>query len=313
MNSAANLPLVSVVTPSLNQGRFIEETILSVKNQDYPRLEHLVIDGGSTDATVDILRRYDHLVWISEPDRGQADAVNRGIRMAKGEILGWLNSDDTYAPGAIRAAVSHLLRHPEVDLVYGDCHVVDERGDLLEIRRSRPFDYRRLLTLDLTIPQPTVFFRKCILEQVGMFDPELNYAMDFHFWVRVGRVGRIGHLPGLVARFRSYAEAKSTAGARDFLGEILFTLDQLFSDPDLRDELARLRPEAYSAAHLAGGIRCYHTGQREEARQLLLKGLRSAPHLWRVRNLKAVIFLFDTLLGTAVGRRLKAFWARSLL
>ena len=122
------LPLVSVVTPSYNKGAFIEETILSVKNQTYPRIEHIIIDGGSTDNTIDVIKKYEgtyNMHWVSEPDNGQSDAVNKGWRMARGEILGWLNSDDTYMPWAVETAVKFLTGHPNVSVVYGNCNIIN--------------------------------------------------------------------------------------------------------------------------------------------------------------------------------------------
>src|SRR4030042_1306962 len=117
-------PLVPIVPPSLNKGRFIEETILSIKNQTYPRIEHIVIDGGSTDETLDILKKYSNsLIWISEPDKGQSDAINKGWRMAKGDILGWLNADDTYMPWAVETAVRFFAENPDVGMVYGRCNI----------------------------------------------------------------------------------------------------------------------------------------------------------------------------------------------
>src|SRR4030042_1239734 len=132
-------PLVPIVPPSLNKGRFIEETILSIKNQTYPRIEHIVIDGGSTDETLDILRKYgDSLVWISEPDKGMYDASNKGITMAKGEILGWLMADDTYMPWAVETAVRFLVENPDVVMVYGKCPFIDANGKVLREFPSEP-------------------------------------------------------------------------------------------------------------------------------------------------------------------------------
>ena len=126
-------PLVSIVTPSYNHGRYIEETIQSVLNQDYPNLEYLVIDGGSSDNTVEILKKYEgRLTWISEKDRGQADAINKGFRMANGEILAWLNSDDTYLPGAVQHSVRYLEAHSEVAMLYGEGYHIDAEGEFIE-------------------------------------------------------------------------------------------------------------------------------------------------------------------------------------
>src|SRR5688572_25596277 len=138
-------PLVSIVTPSYNQGRYIEETIQSVLNQDYPNLEYLVLDGGSTDETLEILKRYEgRLVWISEKDRGQADAINKGFHLAKGRILGWLNSDDTYSPGAIRKVAQYFQTHRDVGLLYGEGYHVDTAGKIIERYNTEPFNFHRL-------------------------------------------------------------------------------------------------------------------------------------------------------------------------
>src|SRR5438105_5021105 len=138
-----SLPLVSIVTPSYNDSAIIERTILSVANQGYDKLEHLIIDGGSTDGTIQILQRYPHLKWISEKDDGQADALNKGFRMAKGEIIGWLNSDDTYNLGAIREAVSYLATHAQVGMVYSHCSVIDEKDAIIGRLNAPSFDLRR--------------------------------------------------------------------------------------------------------------------------------------------------------------------------
>ncbi len=165
-----SLPLVSIVTPSYNQGAFIEETIRSVLSQDYPRIEYIVVDGGSTDGTLSILRKYgDHLTWFSEPDKGQSDAINKGFRKSHGEILAWLNSDDIYLPGAVRTAAGYLAVHPEVAMVYGDCHMVDEQGQV--VGRSiwiEDFDLMRLVEDLNYIHQPAAFFCRQAFEGVGM-------------------------------------------------------------------------------------------------------------------------------------------------
>jgi glycosyltransferase involved in cell wall biosynthesis len=209
MRVAKEEPLVSIVTPSFNQARYIEETILSVLNQDYPNLEYIVIDGGSSDHTAEILKKYEScLTWISEKDRGQADAINKGFRMANGEILAWLNSDDTYRPGAIRQAVRYFEAHPEVGMVYGEGYHIDERGDILERYYTEDFDYQRLSEICF-ICQPTVFMRADAIGAVGPLDLSLDYCLDYEYWMRIAKRFRIGYIPVYLANSRLHTDTKT--------------------------------------------------------------------------------------------------------
>src|SRR3989337_3125219 len=160
MDSVIDKPLVSIVTPSYNQGSFLEETIRSVLGQDYPHLEYIIVDGGSSDGSGEIIQRYsDRLAWwISEPDQGQTDAINKGFSRAKGEIFAWLNSDDTYLPGAVSEAVSFLSSHPEVGMVYGDANLIDDSGKVIGKFPARQTDYRRLMRGFVHVPQQSTFF-----------------------------------------------------------------------------------------------------------------------------------------------------------
>jgi glycosyltransferase involved in cell wall biosynthesis len=202
-------PLVSIVTPSYNQGRYIEETIQSVLSQDYPNLEYIVVDGGSSDNTVEILKKYEgRLAWISEKDQGQADAINKGFRMAKGEIKAWLNSDDTYLPGAVHTSVRYLEAHPEVGMLYGEGYHIDEDGELIERYYTEPFDYQRLSEVCF-ICQPTVFLRAEVINTVGPLDIALNYCMDYEYWMRIAKRFRIGYLGSYVANSRLHLDTKT--------------------------------------------------------------------------------------------------------
>jgi glycosyltransferase involved in cell wall biosynthesis len=204
------LPLVTVVTPSYNQGRFMRTTIESVLKQDYPRIEYIVVDGGSTDETVSILREYsDRLRWVSEPDHGQAHAINKGWRQASGSILAYLNSDDVYLPGAVAQAVAALADHPEAAAVYGEGYHVDEGGRILERYPTEPFTPDRLQETCF-ICQPTVFLRRDAVEQAGYLDESLRYCMDYDFWIRLTRAGKIlSHTPHYLASTRLHADAKT--------------------------------------------------------------------------------------------------------
>ncbi len=208
------LPKVSIVTPSFNQGRFIEETILSVLSQDYPNLEYWVVDGASTDETLDVLRRYEgRLAWISEPDGGQSEAINKGFQRATGEILAWLNSDDVFLPGAIHKAVSFLEANPDVMMVYGEGYLMDEAG--IVTRRfpfTEPFNLWRLVHFGDYILQQTVFMRKRIFDEIGMLDESLHYGMDWDLWIRIGKRFKIAYMPEYLGSLREYGEAKSFSG-----------------------------------------------------------------------------------------------------
>jgi len=213
MNTSSPLPLVSIVTPSFNQARFLETTIRSVLAQDYPRLEYIIVDGGSTDGSLAIIERYaDRLAWwVSEPDLGQTDAINKGFARARGEIFAWLNSDDTYLPHAVSEAVAYLQAHPEVGMVYGDANFIDEHGRVIGRFNARQTDYRRLRWGAVYIPQQAAFFRASLWRQVGPLDPTFYFAMDYDLWVRIAALAPLRYHPRLWANFRLHSDAKTIA------------------------------------------------------------------------------------------------------
>jgi glycosyltransferase involved in cell wall biosynthesis len=214
MNSATgeHLPLVSIVTPSFNQADFLEETIRSVLGQDYPALEYLIVDGGSTDGSLEIIQRYAGQLawWVSEPDQGQTDAINKGFARARGDILAWLNSDDTYLPGAIGEVVDYFQSHPEAGMVYGDANLVDEDGQVIGRFPAAQTDYRRLRRGYVHIPQQAAFFRASLWRQVGPLDPSFYFAMDYDLWVRLARLAPLHSVPRMWANFRLHGGGKST-------------------------------------------------------------------------------------------------------
>jgi glycosyltransferase involved in cell wall biosynthesis len=213
-------PLVSIITPSYNQAGYLEETIRSVLSQDYPRIEYIIIDGGSTDGSVEIIQRYASQIppsgiahsltgWVSEPDQGQTDAINKGFARAQGDILAWLNSDDVYLPHAVAEAVDYLQTHPDIGMVYGDANLISEEGNIIGKFPARQTDYSRLRQGYVHIPQQTAFFRARLWRQVGPLDPTFYFAMDYDLWVRLARQAPLQYLPRLWANFRLHGTGKS--------------------------------------------------------------------------------------------------------
>lgn len=204
-------PKVSIVMPSFDQGQFLEESICSVLAQDYPLIEFIIVDGGSKDQSVDIIRKYqDHLAWwVSEKDKGHADGLNKGFAHAAGEILAWLNSDDIYFPGAVSEAVAILKEHPEAGMVYGDANLIDDAGKPAGKFAARQTDYRRMLRGSVHIPQATTFFRADLWRQVGPLDLSLFFSFDYDLWVKLARVSELLYVPRLWANFRIHNRGKT--------------------------------------------------------------------------------------------------------
>ena len=205
-------PLVSIVTPSFNQREYLEDTICSVLGQDYPALEYFVIDGGSTDGSLEIIKKYaDKLTgWVSEPDQGQTEAINKGFLRSGGKYMAWLNSDDIYQPGAIRSAVEFLQKNPEIGLVYGDTDLIDGSGKKVGRFNAQQTSYQRLMRGGVYIPQPAAFWRRDLWEKSGPLDPTLFFAMDYDLWVRFSKLASIKYHPELWASFRIHGEGKTT-------------------------------------------------------------------------------------------------------
>lgn len=222
------LPRISIITPSYNQVDFIETTLLSVLEQEYPDLEYIVMDGGSTDGTLDILRKYeDRLQWVSEPDRGQAHAINKGLALASGEVTAFLNSDDVYTPGALLSVGHFFEEHPEAQWLTGKCNIIDESGR--EMRKSitayknfwlgfRSYGVLQVLNY---ISQPATFWRRRLLAQVGSLNEDLRFTMDYEYWLRIGKQHRLYALRQGLAGFRLYTASKSGGGYEEQFAEEL--------------------------------------------------------------------------------------------
>lgn len=273
-------PLVSIVTPSYNQAPFIEETMRSVLLQGYPNMEYLVIDGGSTDGSVDIIRKYEPWLayWVSERDNGQSQAINKGWRRSHGSVVAWLNSDDTYLPGAIGRAVEFFRSHPAVALAYSDYCFTDEHGRRIQVLEVADFDMWSELRHNI-IPQPATFLRREALDAVGMLDEDLHFAMDYDLWIRIGRRFPIQHVPDFWATFRVCAGTKSVSQAEASFREARRVVERHLSDPAFAATVGMTTKDAWSLAHLDEGLRCYELCNMPAARHHLLHAIRWRPEV----------------------------------
>lgn len=244
------MTLVSVVTPSFNQAPFLEEAICSVLGQHYPDLEYMVVDGGSTDGSLEIIHKYsDRLAWwVSEEDRGQAEAINKGMAHAHGEIIAWLNSDDAYRPGAIEDAVRVIQAHPDVAMAYSDMEVIDDRGQMINTLRYRQLNLEDLLCFQI-IGQPAVFMRREAFEAAGGLDPDLHLLLDHQLWIKLAARGRVVHVEATWARARYHAGAKNRARATEFGQEAFRILDWAQGDPAVGPAFRSVARRARASAH----------------------------------------------------------------
>ncbi len=245
-----SLPLVSVITPSFNQARFLETAIRSVLGQGYPRLEYLIVDGGSTDGSVDVIRRYAPALtwWVSEPDHGQAEAINKGLRRARGEIVAWLNSDDAYAPQAIAAAVAAFQTHPEAVLVFGQGVSFDAAGRPFRLLPAGPWGRVDLMTFHI-LTQPAVFMRRSAVVKAGFLDEDFHFLLDHRLWLKMSLLGELVHVPRVWAFARYHPAAKNAAQAARFGDEALRLARWLATSPAFAEDYARHKRKIWAAAH----------------------------------------------------------------
>jgi glycosyltransferase involved in cell wall biosynthesis len=265
-------PSISIVTPSFNQGRFIERTIRSVLGQGIDDLEYFIVDGGSTDETVEIIERYgDRLSFVSEKDKGQAHAVNKGITATTGDIIGWLNSDDIYYRRALSTVLAYFTAHPDADVVYGDACHIDEEDRILEPYYTEDWDYERLKEVCF-LCQPAVFFRRRLVEKAGLLDQHLSYCMDYEYWLRLGALTPFARIPAVLAGSRMYQDNKTlrarVAVHREINDMLLRTIG------DVPDQWI------YAYAHVV-------VEERGLARQVALQNLK---FIWRLIGVTVVSF-----------------------
>src|SRR5260221_2240680 len=215
-------PRITIVTPSYNQAEFLEETIRSVLLQGYPNLEYFIIDGGSTDHSLEIVQRYAPWLggYVSEPDHGQSHAINKGLARSTGAILAWLNSDDTYEPGALVRVGRAFIDSPQAVLIFGKAYTMSRVGRRVGHASARVYDRRWLLEQGNSIPQPSAFISQDALRPVGPLDETLHFAMDSDLWFRLGDYGVVRFLPEFLSNQRIYPEAKTSAGDHRYYREV---------------------------------------------------------------------------------------------
>jgi hypothetical protein len=271
-------PLVSVVTPSFNQAQFLEETMRSVLNQDYSNVEYIVIDGGSTDGSVDIIRGYaDRLAyWVSEPDAGQANAINKGWSRVTGDIVAFLNSDDYYLPGAISRIVAAFRQRPEAGVVYGQAQWVSETGVPEQVSRVY-VDGQEMLDTFPGLPQPATFVRRAVLEKVGLLDPSFHFALDGEFFVRA--VGNFSAVPlgEVLACMRLHGAAKSVAAGLGFAPEVLRIAEKVIANPTGYPRYCVVPDDVRAGAHVVSAKFTYMGGHFREALRHLRKSAALSP------------------------------------
>ena len=273
--SVQRMSLVSIVTPSYNQRQYLAQMLDSIHRQDYPHIEHIIMDGGSTDGTQALLQAAPYrFAWVSAPDRGQADAINQGFAAARGEIFGWLNCDDLYVPGAVRTVVEYFAAHPEAKLVYGDALAIDARGRGYGLRTNvRPCDAAQLIRRGDFIVQPAAFWRAELWRELGALDETLHYVLDYEYWMRAARRYPLHYLPVCVAKERIHQETKTANGHLTRIHE-LYTVARRYGGEGVP---ARFRAEA-AAMHSRQGLQELRAGRWPQARQHFAISVNLRPH-----------------------------------
>lgn len=265
---ADSLPKLSVVTPSYNQAQFIEETLRSVLLQGYPNLDYIVIDGGSKDGSVEIIRKYEPWLtyWVSEPDRGQTNAINKGMRRGAGEIFAWLNSDDVYAAGALSETGRYIISHPTTVVIFGDSDFIDSAGKTVSRFRVQPFRPPRMF-FDHFIPQPSAFIRRSALDKAGGLDESLHFCMDYDLWLRIALQGTIDYAPRTWSSYRVHSASKGSKLQALRWAETARILLKFFARPDLPKQWLRFSSQAIGRAHWHAAVeyfRVHDNGKADE-------------------------------------------------
>lgn len=269
---------VSIVTPSYNQASFLEQTMLSVLDSTVAGCEYFVMDGGSSDASAEIIHKYANRLagWVSEKDRGQADAINKGLRQSTGEIVAWLNSDDYYLPGAIQRAIQAFAQNPQASLVYGDVLSVDAHDRVFNVQKFRAYDLLDMMSFNI-ISQPAVFIRRSALDQVGLLDPSYHCLLDHHLWLRLARLGPIVYIPETLAAARYHVDAKNLARPVEFGREAFRIVDWMKSAPEFGSLFEQNKDRVLGGANRFDAYYLLEAGQYTQALGAYARAFRYNP------------------------------------
>jgi glycosyltransferase involved in cell wall biosynthesis len=298
------------VTPSYNQADFLEETMRSVLDQDYPNLEYVVVDDGSTDGSVDVIRRYaDRLHWWTQQENaGQVAAINRGFEQTRGTIMAYLNSDDTLLPGAVTQLVRELQDDPELVLVYGDSVLVDERGEQVDYLAARPWDVERMVSAcDNHVPQPSAFWTRRGWDAVGPMNESGFYFFDFEFFLRLGGVGKVRSVAHAFSTYRLHDQSKTMGAPVGKANDYVRFADEFLAAPDVPTYLRPYTRVGRSSAYIAASDYYYWTFDSARARKHLVRALLLAPGN---QTRRALSLLVKTFVPVAAVRRLRALRER---
>jgi glycosyltransferase involved in cell wall biosynthesis len=293
-------PLVSVVIPVYNGGKYINEAIDSILGQDYPRVELFVLDDGSTDDTLERIKRYDgRFYWETHPNRGQANTLNRGWQIAKGEILSYLGADDALLPGAVSTSVRYLLENEDVVLTYCDYYLMDTYSDIVRRVYAPEFNYHDMVVRINCSPGPGVFFRRDVLQTAGLWDPHLRQMPDYDYWIRLGLVGSFKRIPEPLAKFRVHENSQSYAESDEQKSEeIIHVMNSYFQLPGIPRHIMEAKDEALSKANIIAARLHLRAGRYGE----MFSHLRNA---WRLRFLSLFSLQTFKLLGNGLLYRMR--------
>lgn len=288
-------PLVTIITPAYNRGTLIAETIESVLGQDYPNIEYIVLDDGSTDGTLEVIKQYGgRLRWESHANMGESRTVNKGFELSTGTIIGVVNSDDPLLPGAISKAVNTLLAHPSAVVTYPDWQLIDAHGTKLQVVRCRDFvSLAEMVRGHYCLPGPGAFFRRTVIDETGGRNPAFRYVGDFDFWLRAATLGNFIRIPEIMATFRTHADSASVCSpSEEMAREHLCVIEKIFKGSKEQGELQKIKDESFLNAYHAA-VCFYGNGSLRKKLHYISKSVKSSPAIFFLKyKYRIIIYMF---------------------